>query len=396
MNVPPGNDEPVAIAAASEVAPGRYPELDLLARYRAALSRLLSEWSLRPADINGVIASPAGMAEGKAENIFVHEQLCELLGVHPPYAETMNAGGATHALMLTRAALAIRAGLTDSVLCVAAGRFPKVGDGGAEANARMCCHPQFDFLYGPYIPPLYAQAATRHMHEFGTTREDLAAVAVSSRAWALRHPDAFMRRHGAITVEDVIASRPIASPFHLLDCSVPLDGGAAYLVANADVARRLNPRPAWLLGYGEAHTHFNISQSHDLLMGGADAAGRRAFAMAGMTPSEIDVFELYDSFSYNPLATAEALGVVPRGRGGRLFADGRTAPGGDRPVNTYGGLLSFGHTGDASGMSMVVEGALQIMGRAGERQVTGAQTALVYANGGMMSEHAVVILGSRP
>lgn len=234
------------------------------------------------------------------------------------------------------------------------------------------------------------------MHEFGTTREELAAVAVSSREWALRHPDAFMREQGPITVADVLASRPIASPFHLLDCSVPLDGGAAYLVANAGVARRLNRRPAWLLGYGEAHTHFNISQSRDLLLGGAQAAGQRAFAMAGLTPSEIDVFELYDSFSYNPLATVEALGVVPQGRGGRLFADGHAAPGGDCPVNTYGGLLSFGHTGDASGMSMLVEGALQVMGKAGERQVPGVETALVHANGGMMSEHAVAILGSRP
>ena len=314
MNAAPRGAEPVAIAAASEVAPGRYPELDLPARYRAALSRLLSDWSLRPTDINGVIASPAGMAEGKAENIFVNEQLCELLGVHPPYAETMNAGGATHVLMLARAALAIRAGLTDSVLCVAAGRFPKVGDGGAEANARMCCHPQFDFLYGPYIPPLYAQAATRHMHEFGTTREELAAVAVSSREWALRHPDAFMREQGRSRLRTF---SPRARLRHRFTCWTLGAAGRRrpHLVANAvSRAASIDGQP------GCSATARRIPTSTSVKV--AICSGRRTGGRSGLRDGwadafEIDVFELYDSFSYNPLATVEALGVVPQGRGGR-------------------------------------------------------------------------------
>jgi len=319
--------------------------------------------------------------------------LSEELGLKPRFAETINAGGATHGIMVQRAVLAIRAGLVDSVLCLAAGTFPNVSGGGAEAIAKMVAHPQFDSLYGSYIPPLYAQAATRHMHEFGTTKAQMAKVAVSSRAWALQHPDALMARHGAITVDDVLASRPIASPFNLLDCSVPCDGGGALLVCNAELAKRLSPQPAWVHGFGEAHEHFNISQCRDLINMGGRKAGEQAYAMAGLTPGDIDFLELYDSFSFNPILGVENLGIVPSGAGGEFWDAGRGAPGGDMPVNTYGGLMSFGHTGDASGMSMIVEGARQVMGQAGERQLDNADTGLVHSYGGMMAEHSVLILG---
>lgn len=385
----------VAIAAASEMKPGRYPEYSAEEMYVQVLRKFLREWELRPSDINGLLASPAGMASGTGANIFIHEHLAEQLGIEPTFSETMNAGGSTYGLMVQRAALAIRAGMTDAVLCIGAGTFPKVGGGGAEANAKMACHPQFDYLYGPFIPPLYAQAATRHMHEFGTTKEQLAKVAVSSRRWAMKHPDALMKSRGEITVRDVMDSKPIASPFNLLDCSVPCDGGSALLVCSEQVAKRINPKPAYLLGMGEHHPHFNISQSRDLTgMMGREAANK-AYTMAGITPADVDFAELYDSFSFNPLVTVETMGFVKPGGGGKFWDDERGFPGGDLPVNTYGGLLSFGHTGDASGMSMIVEACLQIMGKAGERQLSKTDIGLVHSYGGMMSEHSVLLLGSQ-
>ena len=373
--------------------PGRYPQFDDMEMYRQVLLKLFREWNIGPGDIQGVMAAPAGMASGAAPEIFTHEKLYDELGLHPYFAETVNAGGATYSVMVQRAVLAIRSGLADSVLCIGAGKFPKVGAGGAEAMAKMISHPEFEFIYGTAIYAIYAQAATRHMAEFGTTKEHLAQAAVSTRKWALKHPDAFMRSKGEITIADVLNSRPIASPFNMLDCSVPCEGGAAVLVTSEEVAKRINPQPAYILGMGEYHTHGYISQAPNLTTMGAKVSGERAYKMAGLTPSDINVTEIYDAFTINPLMYLEDLGFCEKGQGGPFLMEGHTEPGGDLPLNTYGGLLSFGHTGDASGMSMIVEGALQTMGRAGGRQVENANITLVHSYGGMMAEHTTLILG---
>jgi acetyl-CoA acetyltransferase len=385
----------VAIAAVSELRPGRYPERTGAQLYRDALVRFLGQWRVAPSDIQGLFVAISGQADGVSDNLFAHEKLVEELGITARVAETLNVGGSTPLVMAIRAATAIRAGQADGVLCVAAGRFPSVGAGGAARNTRMFAHPDFDSLYGTYIPPIYAQVATRHMHEYGVTRADMAAVAVGQRAWSLHHPDALMAPRGALTVQDVLAARPIATPFHLLDCSVPCDGGGAFLVAGADLARRINPRSAWVLGYGEVHLRANVSQLRTLGEFGARQAARAAYGMAGAVPADVRVAQLYDSFSYNPILGVEQMDFVPDGQGGVFFASGRGAPGGDLAVNTNGGLLSFGHTGDASGLSVLGEAALQVMGRAGARQVD-APLALVHGYGGMMCEHAVVLLGRTP
>lgn len=385
----------VAIAAVSELVPGRFPDQSTHSLYQGAVARLLAEWPIKPGDIQGLLVAPAGMADGVSDNIFVHERLIEELGLEARFAETVNAGGSTHAVMAIRAAMAIRAGLADGVLCVSAGRFPNVGGGGAQRNTRIFAHPDFDSLYGPYIPPIYAQVATRHMHEHGVGREAMAAVAVGQRAWSLRHPQALMASKGPLTVDAVLDARPIASPFHLLDCSVPCDGGGAYLVASEHLARRLNARPAWLRGYGEIHRRANVSQLRALDDLGGRTAAQAAYRMAGLTPADVRLAQLYDSFSYNPILGVEHMGLVPAGQGGRFFLDGRGAPGGDLPVNSNGGLLSYGHTGDASGLSVIAEAALQVMGRAEGRQLE-APVALVHCYGGMMSEHSVLLLADTP
>lgn len=382
------------IAAASEMTPGRYPDEDGISLYGRVLREFFSEWALKPSDIGGLFVPPIGMAAGSSADAFFHERLVDELGIRPSIAETINVGGATYTVMVQRAALAIEKGLVDGVLCIGAGKFPKVGAGGAEEMAKMISHPEFEFPYGAAIYALYALVATAHMEAFGTSPEHLARVAVSQRKWALSHPKAIMRDKGELSIGDVLGSRMIASPFHLLDCSVPCEGGGAFLVCSQALAKRINPRPAYILGFGEKHDYGFISQSKSFtsLLGAKDS-GEAAFKMAGLSPDGIDFVELYDAFSINPIILLEDLGFVPKGKGGPFVMEGHTDPDGDLPMNTYGGLLSFGHTGDSSGISMIIEAALQIMGRAKGIQLQKANTGLVHTYGGIMAEHASLILG---
>jgi acetyl-CoA acetyltransferase len=384
-----------AIAAAHEVPPGRYPEYDRLSVQEHVLAEFLRAWPVSPEVVDGLLVCPAGMADGAGTDVFVHERLTDALGLTPRFAETLNVGGASYSVMVARAATAIAAGLADAVLCVGAGKFPAVAAGGGDAMARITSHPDFEYPYGSFIPAMYALMATRHMHERGTTREALAQVAVTSREWALRHPDAIMRSKGPLTVHDVLASRPIASPFNLLDCSVPCEGGAVVLVAREEIAREFAEQPAYLLGFGEYHGHGAIAHASDFASMGASVSARAAFTMAGLQARDVGVAELYDAFSICPIWLLEETGLAGHGEGGAVYLDGRAGPGGDLPVNTYGGLLSFGHTGDASGMSMLVEAARQIMGAADGRQVD-ADTALVHTYGGMMADHCTLLFGRQP
>ena len=390
----PGNSG-VAIAAAHEIRPGRYPQYDKLAIQEVVVGEFLRTCRVPREIVDGLLVTPAGMADGRSVDVFTHERLMDALGFSPRFAETLNGGGSSYCLMVARAAAAIAAGQADAVLCVGGGKFPVVGAGGGDAMAKLTSHPDFEYPYGAFIPAMYALVANRHMHERGTTREAMAQVAVTSRQWAMKHPDALMRGKGGISIDDVLRSRPIASPFNLLDCSVPCEGGGFVLVARAEIARELDPQPAYVLGVGEFHDHGAVAQASDFCSMGAATCARDAFDRAGLKPSDVDVAELYDAFTINPILLLEETGLVERGRGGAFYLDGHAGPGGRLPVNTYGGLLSFGHTGDASGMSMLVEGALQIMGRAPGRQVD-ADVALVHAYGGMMADHCTLLLGRAP
>lgn len=386
------NNSP-AIAAIFELRPGRYPDHSTLDLYRQVLLGLLAQSNLKPADINGLLIPPADMASERPD-ILMHEKFLDELGLQPVFSETLFAGGASYGLMIQRAALAIAAGRADAVLCVGAGKFPRL-DTHARRSMAKIFHPEFELPYGPTIPAMYALIATRHMAEYGTTPGHMAAVAVAARRWAMRHPDSFMRARGEITEQLVLESPLIASPFHLLDCSVPCEGGGAVLVASAEVARRINPQPAYVRGMGEYHSHGFQSQApvFDASLGTREAGGQ-AFRMAQMEPCDIDVVQIYDAFTIMPIVCLEDLGFCAKGEGGRFVASGRILPGGDLPLNTFGGLLSFGHVGDASGLSMIVEGCLQVMGRAGERQVPDADTVLVHSYGGMQADHSTLILST--
>ena len=244
------------------------------------------------------------------------------------------------------------------------------------AQARRVMDPQpYETPYAPMQPlSAYALATRRHMHQYGTTRAQLAEVAVSARRWAQLNPDAFSR--DALTIEDVVNARMISDPLTVRDCCLVTDGGGAFIVVGADRARDFPKPPVYLLGSGAAHWHRQIASMPDLTVTAATESGKRAYAMAGLHPSDIDVLQLYDAFTINTLLFLEDLGFCAKGESGPFVEGGRIGPGGELPVNTNGGGLSCVHPG-MYGVFLVVEAVRQLRGECGARQVMGAQTALV-------------------
>ncbi len=233
-------------------------------------------------------------------------------------------------------------------------------------------------------------AAMRHMHEFGTTSEQLAEVAVAARAWAGLNPGATHRQ--PLSVSDVLASPMISDPLHLLDSCLVTDGGGAIVMTTAEHARALGVQPIHVRGFGEAHTHWSIANMPDLAWHtAAERSGRDALRMAGVGLNAIDLVEIYDSFTITVLMTLEALGFCGRGESGRFVAESRIAPGGSFPMNTNGGGLSYAHPG-MYGIFLLIEAVRQLRHECGERQVAGASTALVHGTGGTLSSSATCIL----
>src|SRR5204863_5542198 len=250
---------------------------------------------------------------------------------------------------------------------------------------------QFEEPFGlPRPVGAYALACTRHMHEYGTTHEQLAEIAVATRKWASLNPKAMMR--DPITIEDVLNSRPIAYPFNLLDCCLVTDAGGAVVLTSVERARDCRQTPVAVLGVGEGHDHALISQMPSLTSFAAKGSGERAFAMAGVTRDDLDLAMIYDSFTYTVLLSLEDLGFCGKGEGGAFVSGQRTAPGGPFPMNTNGGGLSYNHPG-MYGMFILIEAVRQLRGECGERQVPDARLALVNGTGGLLSATGTIILG---
>jgi acetyl-CoA acetyltransferase len=318
--------------------------------------------------------------------------LCEYLGLKPGLCASMTLGGATGAILLAHAAMAIATGQAKTILvCVGENRATGISRDQAVSALAAVGHPAFESPYGPLIPGFYSMIARRHMHEYGTTREQMAAVAVQARRHASLHPNAHMKT--PITVDDVLASKPIADPLRLLDCCLISDAAGALVVTSPERARDLKSPPAWLLGTGEHHTHEHLIAAPSLTRFGARESSETAYRMAGLGPRDIDFAELYDCFTIVPILEAEEVGFVKPGEGGAFFADGHTALEGRTPVNTHGGMLSHAHAGAAGGLLGIVEAVRQLRGGEGARQVKRHEVALVHNEGGILSSHCTVILG---
>jgi acetyl-CoA acetyltransferase len=344
----------------------------------------LEDAGLTLADVDGICHPQSAMS------------FAEYLGVHPTFTDATNTGGSSFEVHAEHAAAAIAAGLADVVVSVYAAT-PRSDRKAGRGFGRTPPPPpnpgaEWEWPYRLRMPMgPYALAASRHMHEFGTTPEQLAEIAVSTRAWATMNPRA--RFQDPITVEDVLSSPMQCSPLHLLDCCLVTDGAGAFVMTSAERAKTLRKAPAYVLGAATCHDHMMISQMPDLTTTPGAICGPAAFSMAGIKPDDVSVLMGYDSFTITALLHLEDLGFCAKGEGGAFVEDGRTAPGGPLPMNTNGGGLSYTHPG-MYGMFLLVEAVRQLRGECGPRQVEGAGIAVAHGSGMVLSCMSTIVLGT--
>lgn len=382
MNRLRGKSAIIGIGSAGTGSAGCASALELLGQ---AAIRAIADAELTLEDIDGLCTATSCHA-------FPTLSVAEYLGIKPTFFEGTNVGGSSFEMHLLQAAMALEMGLCNAVLVC-------YGSNQRSAGGRLVSMSEPQWHETPYRPrhPItaYALAASRHMHQYGTTRAMLAEVAVSARQWANLNPDAFAR--GPLTIEDVLASRMISDPLTAADCCLVTDGAAACVMVRADRARDLvasrGVKPVYFLGAAGAQWHRSIAAMPDLTVTAASESGPRAMAMAGIAHADIDLVMLYDAFTINTILFLEDLGFCPKGEGGRFVQNGRIAPGGELAVNTNGGGLSCVHPG-MYGMFLILEAVTQIRGDAGVRQLARANIALLHGNGGTLSSQVTAVLGS--
>jgi len=358
---------------------GTLPGKSQLSLHLEATHNAIRDAGLKVSDIDGVFTagqhSPATIAEA--------------LGVMPRYVDGTTVGGCSFIIMVGHAMVALHHGLCD-VAVVSHGESGRSGVG-VTPRRDTAIPGQYEAPYGfGGAPTYFGLITTRHMHEHGTTLEQWAQVAVSTRKWAALNPKAKNRE--PITVKDVLASRPVVWPFNVLNICLVTDAGGAVVLTRADRARDCAKKPVYVRGAGEGAEHVSLTQMRDLTFSEATRrSGEKAFAMAGVGPRDFDHVMLYDAFTSGPPLMLEALGLAKRGEGVHLFEEGRSTPGGTLPINTNGGGLSYTHSG-MYGIFPIIESVRQLRGECGPRQVPGARLSLVNGMGGMLSAAATLVL----
>ncbi|WP_433467054.1 acetyl-CoA acetyltransferase [Spirillospora sp. CA-128828] len=376
----------VAIVGAALSDCGRADGATPYALHAQAARRALDDAGLPRTRIDGFASAGLGT--------LAPAEVAEYLGLRPRWVDSTSVGGGTWEVMAAHAADAIAAGHADAVLLAygsTARSDLKRGLRAANLSSGNRGPAQFEAPYGHTLIAKYAMAARRHMHEYGTTPEQLAEVAVAARRHAARNPGAQYR--DPITVDDVLGAPMIADPFTRLHCCIRSDGGAAVILAAADLVRDSARPPVWVLGTGEHVSHVTMSEWPDFTVSPAAVSGPLAFGRAGIRPDEIDVCEIYDAFTYMVPVALEDLGFCAKGEGGAFVAEGRIGPGGALPTNTDGGGLSACHPG-MRGLFLLVEAVRQLRGEGGERQVPGARLGCVSGTGGWFCSNGTMILGA--
>ncbi|MGA7866126.1 MAG: thiolase [Stellaceae bacterium] len=361
-------------AVAKEMSP-----IDLMAQ---GIQRALADCGLNLRDVDGLLCATAqSRTSGLA--------LSEYLGISPAFIDTTILGGSSFMFHVAHAQAALQLGLC-KIAVIAYGSTQRTV-GRRQASVRE--YNPYETPFRPFLPATaYALAASRHMHQYGTTREQLAAVAVAAREWALLNPAAWEKK--PLTIDEVLSARMVSYPFTVRDCCLITDGGGAAVMTTAERARSLKKPPVYVLGCGQAITHANISSMPDLTVTGAVTSGRAAYQTARLGPGDIDVVELYDAFTINTILFLEDLGFCPKGEGGRFVSNGHIAPGGGQPINTNGGGLSYCHPG-MYGLFLLIEAARQLRRECGARQIADCETAIAHGNGGVLSSQSTVILGTQ-
>ncbi|HEV2551976.1 MAG TPA: thiolase family protein [Stellaceae bacterium] len=323
---------------------------------------------------------------GTLPHLMLATLFAEYFGLRPRYAHALQAGGATGGLMVMLAHRLVAIGQCRHVLVVAGdNRLTGQGRDNAVAMLAQVGHHDYEVPFGPTIPAYYALFASRYTHLHGVSERDLAEFAVLMRRHAALHPGAHLRK--PITIEDVLSSRPIATPLKLLDCCPVSDGAAAVLVRSEAPDVRVR-----IAGAAQVHPHQHVSAAADLADFDLADCAERALGEARATHDEVDVLAIYDSFTITLLALLEETGFAPRGRAAAMARDGVFARDGRWPLNTHGGLLSFGHSGVAGGLAHIVEACRQLRGEAGVRQLREPDLAFIHGDGGVMSSHVSLVL----
>ena len=359
------------------MAPGR-SALEILGE---AVHGALADAGLKLSDVDGLFT-------GSSYHFLAGLSVAEYLGIHPKFCEATMVGGSSYVGHLLTAAMALHTDQCEVAL-ICYGSNQGSGFGKLKSMAET---PLYEAPYEPRYPiSSYALAAARHMHQYGTTREDLAHIAVAARQWAQLNPLAHAR--DPLSIEQVLASRLVSDPLSVLDCCLVTDGGGALVLVRSERARDFPKPPVYVLGAAAATWHRQIGSMPDLTVTAAAESGPRAFAMAGLALKDVDVLELYDAFTINTLLFLEDLGFCAKGEGGAFVRNGRIAPGGALPVNTNGGGLSCCHPG-MYGMFLLIEAMQQLRAEAGDRQVPNAEIALCHGNGGVLSSQVTALLGT--
>jgi acetyl-CoA acetyltransferase len=351
--------------------------MELLARSAHAA---VADAGLKMSDIDGLCTASVGSTMWSMPVV-------EYLGIRPTFIDSTMVGGSSFIAHLLPAMHALQSGQCNAVL-VCYGSTQRTSTFGRReiAQARRWMDPQpYETPYEPFNPP------SAYAHQYGTTRRDLAEVAVAARRWAQLNPEAFMR--DPLSIDDVLAARMVSDPLSVRDCCLVTDGGGAYVLVRAERAKDLPRPPVYVLGNGTAVWNRQISAMPDLTVTAATQSGREAYAMAGLGAKDMDVVQLYDAFTINTLLFLEDLGFCKKGEAGAFVRDGGIAPGGRLPVNTNGGGLSCVHPG-MYGIFALIEAVRQLRGECGDRQVAGAHTAIAHGNGGTLSSQSTAVLGT--
>lgn len=384
----------VAIVGIGEVPTGRFPKRSAIYNALESARQAIADAGLNKADIDFVMPTGA-LFNSQFNTELVTCRLVEELGLNNVDTNCqVFAGGASGSCFLALAGSLINSGVAKNVLCVHAEKLGTglSAQGGIDLFAQAGISVEWEVPYGQHYSSIAALSTARYLYETGCTDEHMAAVCVSNRKWAELNPNAAFRN--PLSLEEVLKSKMLSTPLRAKQSNMLFDGGSSFIVTSAERARSLTDTPVYLLGLGSRVTHFVFSQEHDVTRFGWEEAGRKAFQQAGLTPKDIDVAEIYDSYPIYQIIALEELGFCQRGEAGDLFLKGDTWPGARLPCTTNGGMLSQGHTGAGGGVALVIEAARQLMGKAGQRQVKNARFAVETGTGGTYMDAHVTILGN--
>ena len=383
-----------AIVGVGEVPTGRFPDTGAIAFALESARAAILDAGVRKDEIDFVIPTGA-LFSAQFSNELTTGRLVEELGLANVTSNCqVFSGGSSSTNALRVASALIETGRARCILFVHADKLATgiTAQGGIDLFSTAGISSEWEVPFGQHYSTVAALATTRYKHETGCTDEELSAVCVSNRKWAELNPHAAFRT--PITIEEVMASKMLSTPLRAKQSNMLFDGGGAFVVTSAERARDLTPRPAYVLGEGGIVTHFVYSQEPDLTRFGWARAAQEAYAAAGIGPGDIDVAEIYDSYPIYQLIAFEELGLAQRGGAGAMFLRGDTWPGGPIPTTTDGGMLAKGHIGAGGSVSLLIEAARQIMGKAGDRQVPDARFAIETATGGTYMDAQVTILGN--